>query len=328
MFEGPIGVLGLGVCVPNRILSNADLEKMVDTTDEWIVTRTGIHERRILEDHQVPSDIAYQAAKRAIEESGVDPSEIGALIYCTYTPDHFMPPTACILQHKLGIGSGLCYDMNAACTGFIYGLQNAYAMIRSGMAKKVLVIGCDCASRIVDYTDRNTCILFGDGAGAMVIGEVPEGRGILGNMAGCDGAGAMLIYQKVGACAFPMTKQNIDTKDRYMQMNGREVFKFAVKIVTDAVEAALADAGLDVKDVDLLVPHQANVRIIQAAQERFNFAEEKTVITMDKYGNTSAASIPLALDDARKRGKLKVGTTCALVAFGAGLTYAASIVRW
>ena len=327
-FQGSVGILGLGVCVPDRILSNADLEKMVDTTDEWIVTRTGIRERRILEDHQVPSDIACEAGKRAIADAGVDPSEIGALIYCSYTPDHFMPPTACILQHRLGLPSGMCYDMNAACTGFIYGLQNAYAMVRSGLAKKVLLIGCDCASRIVDYTDRNTCILFGDGAGAVVIGEVPEGRGILGNVAGSDGSGAMLIFQKAGACAFPMTAQNINTPDRYMSMNGREVFKFAVKIVPEAVERALEDAQLTVKDVDLLVPHQANVRIIEAARERFGFDVEKTVVVMDRYGNTSAASIPLALDDARTKGKLKPGTTCALVGFGAGLTYAASIVKW
>ncbi len=323
-----VGILGLGVCVPDRVLSNADLEKMVDTNDEWIVSRTGIKERRILSDGQKPSDIAYLAAERAIIDSGVDRSEIGGIIYCSYTPDHFMPPTACILQHRLGLPSGMCYDMNAACTGFMYGLQNAYGMIRSGMAKKLLVIGCDCASRIMDYTDRETCILFGDGAGAVVVGEVPADRGIRGNIAGSDGHGAMLIYQKVGACAFPMTPENIGTKDRYMKMNGREVFKFAVKIVADAVEKALADAGMTVKDVDLLVPHQANVRIIHSAMERFHFDESRTVICMDRYGNTSSASIPLALDDARQSGKLKHGTTCALVAFGAGLTYAASIIRW
>ncbi|CAN5322254.1 ketoacyl-ACP synthase III [soil metagenome] len=324
----PIGILGLGVHVPEKILSNFDLEKMVETNDEWIRTRTGIRERRILSDGESPSDIALPAAQKAIADSGLSVKDIDAVVYCTYTPDHFMPPSSCIMQGRLGLQSCIAFDLNAACSGFVFGLQAAYALVVSGQAKHPLVIGADCNSRVLDYTDRETCVLFGDGAGAVVLGNVPEGRGILGHSSGSDGTGAFLITQKVGGGAHPYDKENIASKDRFMKMNGREVYKFAVRVINEALEAALADAGLDVKDIDLLVPHQANVRIIESAMKRFGFDPKNVVINMAHYGNTSAASIPLALDSARRDGRLKPGVTCGLVAFGAGLTHGATILRW
>lgn len=324
----PIGIQGLGVHLPEKVLSNADLERMVDTSDEWIVTRTGIRERRILKEGEPPSAIAVPAAQKAMADAGVDPKEIDGIIYCTYTPDHTIPPSSCLLQGKLGLPSCIAYDLNAACSGFVFGVQSGYSLIRSGLCKRVLVLGVDCNSRVIDYTDRETCVLFGDGAGAVVLGEVPEGRGILGFSAGSDGLGAFLISQKIGASAFPATAMNIESKDRFMKMNGREVYKFAVRVISEALDQAIADAGLKTEDIELLVPHQANVRIIDSAMERFGFKPENVVINMDKYGNTSAASIPLALDSARQDGRLVPGKTCALVAFGAGLTYGGIVLRW
>jgi len=301
---------------------------MVDTSDEWIVSRTGIHERRILAPGQVPRDIALPAAERAIRDSGLKPTDIDAVLYCSYTPDHLMPSSSTALQHALGIPSCMAIDQNSACTGFVFGLQTAWALVRSGLAKHPLLIGADFNSRVVDYTDRNTCVLFGDGAGAVVLGAVPEGRGILGHCAGCDGGGGPLISLKVGGAGNPVTPENIESPDRFMRMNGREVYKFAVHAINDALERAAADAGITVSAMDLLVPHQANERIIRSAMEKFGLREDQVVINMDKYGNTSAASIPLALETAREEGRLKVGTTCGLVAFGAGLTYGATILRW
>lgn len=324
----PIGVLGLGTCTPDRVLTNKDFEQLVDTSDEWIVSRTGIRERRILAPDQKPSDIASVAARRAIEDAGLTVGDIDSIIYCTYTPDYVMPSAACIIQQMLGIPSCMAVDLNGACTGFVYGLQNAFAQVKSGLAKRVLVIACDCASRLIDYSDRSICVLFGDGAGAVVVGEVPEGRGIVGNYSGCDGNGAFLICQKVGGAAFRPTPENLTGTDHFMQMNGREVFKFAVRVVNEALEGALRNAEMKIEEVDLLVPHQANVRIINAAMERFGFNPESVVINMDKFGNTSSASIPLALQTAREDGRLKQGTTVATVAFGAGLTYGATILRW
>lgn len=326
--EKPIGILGLGTCVPERVLTNEELARMVDTSDEWITTRTGIKERRILAEGQVPTDLSTKAVERAIEDSGIDPGEIGAIINATYIPDHQLPPTACLIQSKMKLPSSMCFDLNGACTGWLYGIQTAHALIRTGHVKKALVIGCDCNSRVVDWTDRQTCVLFGDGAGAVIVGETEEGRGILGNHAGSDGSGAGYIIQRIGGGAHPLTAENILSTERYMKMNGREVFKFAVRIFNDAVLKALDDAGLTIDDVDLFVPHQANVRIINAAMEKFGFERERVIINMDRYGNTSAASIPLALGTAREEGKLTAGKTCALVAFGAGLTYAATILKW
>lgn len=328
VFDQPIGILGLGVCVPDRILSNADLEKMVDTSDEWIVSRTGIRERRILAPGQTPRDIAIPAARRAIEDSGLSPSDIDAVIYCSYTPDLLMPSSSTGMQHALGIPSCIAIDQNSACSGFVFGLQTAWSMVRAGLVKHPLLVGADFNSRVTDYTDRNTCVLFGDGAGAVVLGAVPEGRGILGHCSGCDGGGGPLITLKVGGAGNPVTPENVHSPDRFMRMNGREVYKFAVHAINDALERAAVDAGIPISEMELLVPHQANERIIRSAMEKFGLREDQVVINMDKYGNTSAASIPLALDTARTEGRLKVGTTCGIVAFGAGLTFGATILRW
>lgn len=326
--QSSIGILGLGTAVPDRVLTNADLERMVDTTDEWIITRTGIRERRILADGQKPSDIALPAAQRALEDAGLTAADVDAVIYSSYTPDHLMPSASCAIQHRLGMKPCLAIDQNAACSGFVFGLQTAWALVRSGLVRRVLLIGVDANSRVIDYTDRNTCVLFGDGAGAVVVGEVPEGRGVLGNFAGCDGSGGELISLKVGGAGNPVTPETVHSKERYIQMNGREVFKFAVRALNEALEAAGEDAGVAVEQLELLVPHQANVRIIRSAMERFNLREDQVVINMDRYGNTSAASIPLALETAREECRLKQGTLCGLVAFGAGLTYGATILRW
>lgn len=324
----PAGVLGLGTALPTKVLSNKDLERIVDTTDEWIVTRTGIHERRVLDESEKPIDIVVPAARRAIEESGIAPSEIDAVIHCTFTPDYMLPCSACLIQGELGLKSGIAFDLNAACSGFVLGLQNGMALLQAGLARHVLVVGADFNSRVIDYTDRTTCVLFGDGAGAVVLGPVEEGSGILGNAAGADGANGMVLTTLVGGCAHPVTRENLDSKDRFMQMNGREVFKFAVRVFNEVFEAAVANAGLTPSDINLLVPHQANIRIIQSAMERYGFSNDRVVLNIQKYGNTSAASIPLALQTAREEGKLEKGDVCALVAFGGGLTYAATVLRW
>lgn len=323
-----IGIRGLGVCVPDRVLTNKDLEAMVETSDEWITSRTGIKERRILSPGQMPSDIGKPAAAAAIKDAGLTPQDIQAVVCCTYTPDYSIPSTGCIIQGALGIPSCMAFDLNAACSGFVFGLQVANGLVATGVAKNVVVVAVDCVSRILDYTDRETCVLFGDGAGAVVVGEVPEGHGFLGHCAGADGASGHLIQQTVGAPGNPVTPENMNSRDRYVKMNGREVYKFAVRVVSEAMEKAMNDAGITVADIDLLVPHQANIRIIESAMTRFSIAPEKVITNMDVYGNTSAASIPLALDTARKAGKLHKGTTCAFVAFGAGLTYGATIVKW
>jgi 3-oxoacyl-[acyl-carrier-protein] synthase III len=323
-----IGIIGLGTALPEKVMTNDDFTKFLDTTDEWIRTRTGIEERHILDTGEAGTDIAAIAAKRAIVDAGVDPKEIDVVIYCTFTPDHTVPPSAALLQAKAGLGNGMTFDVNGACTGFIYGLQIAYSQIAAGMAKKVMVVGCDCPSRVIDYKDRNTCVLFGDGAGAVVVSEKENGNGILGNHAGADSSGAYHIYQKIGASAHPLTPENVLDSDRFMKMNGREVFKFAVRIFNEAVLKALDDAGLTVADIDLFVPHQANKRIITAAMDKFGLPIEKVAMNINKVGNTSAASVPLALGAAREEGRLKDGDVCALVAFGAGLTYGATILKW
>jgi 3-oxoacyl-[acyl-carrier-protein] synthase-3 len=322
------GILGLGTCLPDTVLSNKDFERMVDTTDEWILSRTGIRERRILAPGQRPSDIAIPAARRAIEDAGLAPADIDGVIACTFTPDHVMPSMACMIQGALGISSGLCFDLNAACTGFVYGIQVATALLQSGAARRIVVVGCDANSRIIDYRDRSTCILFGDGAGAVVLGPVEAGRGVLGCSAGADGTGGCHLVVPIGGAAEPITAATVDSPNRYMQMNGREVFKFAVRAFNESFETAVARAGLKPADVDLLVPHQANVRIINSAMERYGFTPERVVVNIESYGNTSAASIPLALETARGEGRLRRGTVCALVAFGGGLTYGGAVVRW
>ncbi|MEO2204109.1 beta-ketoacyl-ACP synthase III [Paenibacillus pabuli] len=324
----PVGVIGTGKYVPEKILTNSDLEKMVDTNDEWIVSRTGIKERHIAAPEQATSDLAYEAAIKALESAGMTGSDLDLIIVATITPDSAFPSTACILQDKLGAKGAAAFDLSAACSGFVYGLATATSFIQSGMYNNALVIGADCLSRITDYTDRNTCVLFGDGAGAVVIGEVPEGRGFKSFDLGAEGAGGGLLQLEGGGSRLPASAETVENKKHYIYMNGREVFKFAVRVMGTATDEVLRKAGLERTDVDLFVPHQANIRIIQSAMQRLELPEEKVVVNVDKYANTSAASIPLALVEAAEEGRMKAGDTILMVGFGGGLTWGASVLVW
>lgn len=323
-----VGILGTGKYVPERILSNEDLARMVDTNDEWIVTMTGMKERRIAAEHEATSDLAYEAAVRAIDAAGLTAEEIDLIMVCSVTPDMMFPSTACIVQERLGAKNAAAFDLSAACAGFIYGVATATSYIKTGMYKHVLVIGAETLSRITDYTDRNTCILFGDGAGAAVLGPVPEGRGFHSFELGADGRGSELLTLEGGGSRYPASMDTLEGKRHFIYMNGREVFKFAVRIMGSAAEEALAKAGKTKEDIDLLIPHQANIRIIQSAIDRLNLPAEKCMINIPKYANTSAASIPLALAEAVEEGRIKEGDTIVLVGFVGGLTWGAAVLTW
>ncbi|GAK38557.1 3-oxoacyl- synthase III [Paenibacillus sp. TCA20] len=324
----PVGVIGTGKYVPEKILTNHDMEKMMDTNDEWIVSRTGIRERHIAAPDEATSDLAYEAAKAAAASAGISPSDIELIIVATITPDSAFPSTACILQDKLGAKGAAAFDLSAACSGFVYGLATATSFIQSGMYNNALVIGVDCLSRITDYSDRNTAVLFGDGAGAVILGEVPEGRGFKSFDLGAEGAGGPLLNIQAGGSRLPASETTLANKQHYIYMNGREVFKFAVRVMGTATIDVLDKAGLTKEDVDLFIPHQANIRIIQSAMQRLELPEDKVVINVDKYANTSAASIPLALVEAAEEGRMKAGDTILMVGFGGGLTWGASVLVW
>ncbi|MBD2862712.1 ketoacyl-ACP synthase III [Paenibacillus sp. IB182363] len=324
----PVGILGTGMYVPERVLTNKELEQMVETNDEWIVSRTGISERRIAAKEQASSDLAYEAALEALGNAGLSAEELDLIIVATVTPDMSFPSTACVLQSRLGAKNAAAFDLSAACSGFIYGLANASGLISSGMYKNALVIGAECLSRITDYTDRNTCILFGDGAGAVVIGQVPEGRGFQSFVLGADGSGGELLKARAGGSRDPITREVLDEKRQFIYMAGKEVFKFAVKIMGSAAEEALVKAGIDKSEIDLLIPHQANIRIIQSALERLELPEEKCVVNINRYGNVSAASIPIALAEAARENRINPGDKLLFVGFGGGLTWGASVLVW
>ncbi|MBP1973491.1 beta-ketoacyl-ACP synthase III [Cohnella thailandensis] len=324
----PVGILGTGKYSPERRLTNQDLEAMVDTNDEWIVSRTGIRERRIAAPHEATSDLAYEASVKALEAAGITADQLDLIIVATITPDMFFPSTACLVQERLGAKNAAAFDLSAACSGFIYGLANASGFIAMGTYKHVLVVGADTLSRITDYTDRNTCVLFGDGAGAVVLGQVPEGRGFRSFKLGADGSGGNLLCIRGGGSRLPSTAQTVADKHHFLYMNGRDVFKFAVRVMGSAAEEVLEQAGFAKQDIDLLIPHQANIRIIQAALERLELPEEKCVINVDRYGNMSAASIPVALAEAVEQGRVKEGDKIVLVGFGGGLTWGASTIVW
>jgi len=307
------GIIGLGRALPERILTNFDLEKMVDTNDEWIRTRTGIEERRIADDSTNTSDIAYEAAKKAIENANISPEDIDMIVVATVTPDQPFPTVACMLQERLGCIKAAAMDLSAACAGFMYGMVTAKQFIDNGAYKYVLVVGVEKLSKITNWDDRNTAVLFGDGGGAVVLGEVSEGRGILSFELGADGSGGKHLFQ--------------DEED-FIQMNGREVFKFAVRQMGESSENVLVKAGLSKEDVDLLIPHQANIRIMEASRQRLNLPEEKMSKTVHKYGNTSAASIPISLVEEYEAGKLKDDDVIVMVGFGGGLTWGAIALRW
>ncbi|MCE5168006.1 ketoacyl-ACP synthase III [Paenibacillus profundus] len=323
-----VGIIGTGKYVPERVLTNSDMEKMVETSDEWIVSRTGIKERRIAAEHEATSDLAFHAAEQALKAAGITAEQLDLIVVTTVTPDTTFPSTACLVQERLGAKRAAAFDLSAACSGFVYGLANASNFIAMGIYKYALVIGAECLSRITDYTDRNTCILFGDGAGAAVLGPVPEGRGFKSFVLGADGGGGELLKLEAGGSRMPASSETVQNKRHYIYMNGREVFKFAVRIMGSAAEEALAKAGKTKEDIDLLVPHQANTRIIHAALERLNLPEEKCMINLPRYANTSAASIPLALAEAVEEGRVREGDTILLVGFGGGLTWSASVIEW
>ncbi|SFD67441.1 3-oxoacyl-[acyl-carrier-protein] synthase-3 [Paenibacillus catalpae] len=324
----PVGIIGTGKYVPDRILSNQELEQMVETNDEWIVTRTGIRERRMAAPEQATSDLAYQASLKAIAAAGITVEDLDLIIVSTITPDMFFPSTACLLQEKLGAKKAAAFDLSAACSGFIYGLATASNMIATGMYKHILVVGAETLSRITDYTDRNTCILFGDGAGAVVLGQVEEGRGFKSFELGADGGGGELLRVSGGGSRLPSSADTVSSKQHYIHMAGNDVFKFAVRIMGGAAEEALRKAGMNKEDINLLVPHQANVRIIQSALNRLDLPEEKCMINLDKYGNMSAASIPVALAEAVEQGRVHEGDCLVFVGFGGGLTWGASVLIW
>jgi 3-oxoacyl-[acyl-carrier-protein] synthase-3 len=323
-----VGIIGIGSYVPDKVVTNKDLEKIVETSDEWIVSRTGIKQRHIVEPGVATSDLAAHAAERALLDAGVTADEIDLIIVATATPDMLFPSTACLVQDKIKASKAAAFDLSAGCSGFAYGLVTGGQFIKTGLYKKVLVIGAETLSTILDWNDRNTCVLFGDGAGAVVLGEVPAGYGILGVDLGADGSGGELLKLPAGGSRVPTTSESINQGLHYLQMSGNDVFKFAVKVMGEAAVKALDNSGLSHTDVDCLIPHQANIRIIQSAAKRLKLPMEKVIVNVDKYGNTSAASIPIAMDEAIKDNKLKNGDVVVLVGFGAGLTWASCVIKW
>lgn len=321
-----VGIMGTGSYVPERILTNNDLAKIVDTNDEWITTRTGIRERRIAADDEATSDLAFKAAEKAIMDAGIDKNEIELIIVATMTQDHLTPSTAALVQDKLGIKAA-AFDVSAACTGFIYGFTAGYSFIKAGIYKKVLVIGAETMSRVIDWEDRGTCILFGDGAGAVVLGEVETG-GFLASHLAADGSGACELIVPAGGSRKAATAETIENREVYLKMNGREVFKFAVKAFPESVENVLTQQNLTADDIDIFIPHQANVRIIESIAKRFNQPLDKFFVNLHKYGNTSGASIPIALDEASKEGRFKKGDKIVATGFGGGLTYGSILFEW
>lgn len=323
-----IGISGIGSYVPEKILTNDDLSKIVDTSNEWIVDRTGIEERRVAEDSMATSDIATMAAKNALEDANIESEDIDLIIVATVTPDHAFPSTACIVQKNIGAIKAAAFDMSVGCSGFVYALSTGESFIKSGMYKKVLVIGAETLSRIIDWQDRNTCVLFGDGAGACVLEQCEEDFGILSAELGSDGASGDVLIQPAGGSRLPASIDTIENRLHSIKMDGKEVFKFAVRVMERASKNALEKANLQLEDLDFLVPHQANTRIIDAAAKKLKLEKDKVYVNLNKYGNMSSASIPVALDEAIKGKKIKKGDNVVLVAFGAGLTWASMTIKW
>ncbi|MBU0503448.1 MAG: beta-ketoacyl-ACP synthase III [Candidatus Omnitrophota bacterium] len=322
-----VGVLGVGKYLPEKVLTNADLEKMVDTTDEWITSRTGIKERRLASSLEATSDLAINAAKEALDDAGMKPEDLDLIIIATITPDMQFPSTACFVQQGLGASKAVCFDISAACAGFVYAIACAQQFIARGAYKNALVVGAEKMSSITDWQDRGTCVLFGDGAGAAVLGEVKSG-GILSTCLGSNGLKTDLLKLPGGGSRYPATHKTIDERLHYLQMEGNEVFKLAVNIMTEAAREALKSAGLDFIDVDMAIPHQANKRIISALAKKVGLSDEKVYLNIERYGNMSSASTATALCEAVKDGKIKKGDIVLLDAFGAGLVWGACIIKW
>lgn len=327
MSSRQVGIAGMGIYIPERVLTNFDLEKMVDTSDEWIRTRTGVRERRIAEKGECASDLGSRAALAAIQDAHLTSQEIDLIIVATITPDMLFPSTACMIQSKIGAHCG-AFDIAAACSGFPYALAVAEGFVRSGMYQKVLVVGAEVLSGFIDWKDRSTCVLFGDGAGAAVVTEVKDGHGIKATYLGADGSQGDLLKIPAGGSKFPPSEETLRDRMHYLKMQGSEVFKLAVRTMEDAINEVLKRGALTPGDVDCLIPHQANLRILQAVAERVAIPIEKVFVNVEKYGNMSSASTVVALYEAVKQGKIKKGSNVVLVAFGGGLTWASCLIKW
>ncbi len=322
-----VSIIGTGVYLPEKIVTNDDLAKVVDTNDEWIYSRTGMRERRIARDDQATSDLAAEAAKAALADAGISADEVDLLIVATLSPDMFFPSTACFVQEKIGAKNAYCYDLGAACSGSLYALETAKNQIACGAVKTALVIGAEKMSTFIDWTDRNTCVLFGDGAGAMVLRATGAKRGVMNGTFGSDGSLAALLQTPGGGSRNPMTHEMLDRKEQYLTMGGREVYKHAVKQMTQSVRDALEINGLTSDDIKSFVAHQANARIIDAIGKRLN-VEDRMFMNVEKYANTSAAALMIAVDEVVKSGEVQQGDLMLLVAFGGGFTWGANIVEW
>jgi len=322
-------IVGWGKYVPNKVLTNDDLSRMVDTSDEWIVTRTGIRERRVAGPKDTTASMGLAAAKEALERAGVRPHEVDLIIVATATPEHVFPSTASLIQDALGAVKAGAFDLSAGCTGFMYALTMGNQAIRSGASEIILVIGAETLSRIMDWKDRATCVLFGDGAGAVVLraGTLAAG-GVLATLCRSDGSGGDLLMLPGGGSKFPASHQTLDQNLHTIKMNGREVFRFATRIMDKSAREVAAQAGIPIENVELIIPHQANLRIIQAAARALKLPDERFFVNLHRYGNTSSASIPIAICEAVEQGKLKPGDHCVMVGFGAGLTWGAALVKW
>jgi len=321
-------IIGTGSYVPERVMTNSDLEAMVETNHQWIVERTGIYERRIAAENEFTSHMAAKAAQAAMENAGVTPEEIDMILVATITPDMFFPSTACQVQRQIGAKNATCMDVNAACSGFLYCVEIANQFISNHGCETVLVIGADKLSSIVNWEDRNTCVLFGDGAGAAILRHRPGSKGVVTTYMGSDGNYGDILHMPGGGCALPITRDNVDAKLNTLQMNGRETFKQAVTSMMRAANTVLDRCGLTAQDIKCVIPHQANIRIIEAMADRMDLTMDRFHINLDKYGNTSAAAVAIALDEAARTGRFQTGDPILLVVFGGGLTFASSVIEW
>jgi 3-oxoacyl-[acyl-carrier-protein] synthase-3 len=321
-------ITGIGSFLPKKVLTNDDLTKMLDTTDEWITKRTGIKERRIVENGVTASDLAIEASLRALDDANVLPSEVDLIVAATITPDCLVPSTACFLQDKIGASNAGAFDILAACAGFVYALSIAKSFVASGAMKTVLVVGTECLSKITDYTDRSTCILFGDGAGAVIVQRGNGRREIITTHLGSDGSQAELLMLPAGGSKLPTSHETIESRSHYIRLKGKELFKVAINNMVDVITKTVAENNMKIEDIDLIIPHQSNIRIIEAAMDRLKLPRKKAYINIDRFGNTSSASIPIAIDEIDKGGMLNPGDSVLLVAFGGGLTWSSSIIKW
>mgnify|MGYP000282911990 CR=1 FL=1 len=328
MSERRVKIVSTGSYIPEKVLTNEDLEKMVDTSDEWISTRTGIRRRHIARENEAASDLAYQASIKALNKKGISPQELDMIIVATITPDMLFPATACILQHKLGVTDIPAFDLEAACSGFLYGISVASQFIKTGIYKTILVVASETLSKIIDWQDRNTCVIFADGAGAAILQLSDDQSGIISTYLGADGGGANLVGVPAGGSRMPASLETVKQRQHYMKMKGNELFKRAVKVMVHAVDKALELGNLSYNDLDFFIPHQANIRIIQAVTKRIDLPMEKVYINLHECGNMSAASIAVALDQAIEEKKINKGDKVLLASFGGGLTWASMVIQW